>query len=315
MVERKGTTMSVREMGRMLGLKKVESYWLVHKGLFKTIQLRGKIRVDTASFEYWYAGQVKYHKVNGDPPGERLRRDSYSAEDIGQLLGVSTSYAHVIMKRAGVRYILVHDWKRFPKEEFERWYQGQSRYRTTEDRAKDEKREMDSLSFPDVARLLDITRDAAYALVRNDPRRNIFEIITVADRKRITKKSFEEWYIGQTRYLKPADRSNYPEYKPGPTYKDQLYRDLLDRQRKKQKKLSIAAEGPDKKTETRHSNRISTAYLTVDQAAFMAGKSKKTIMRWIKEKRIPAVVLTPLENSRIERAGFDRYINNEEGEQ
>ena len=30
-------TMSVREMGALLGLKKVDSYWLVHKNYFKTV--------------------------------------------------------------------------------------------------------------------------------------------------------------------------------------------------------------------------------------------------------------------------------------
>lgn len=35
-------SMSVREMGSMLGLKKVESYWLVHKGYFETVLVGGK---------------------------------------------------------------------------------------------------------------------------------------------------------------------------------------------------------------------------------------------------------------------------------
>ena len=63
------TTMSVLEMGKLLGLRKAESYWLVHKGYFETILLDGKIRVVIKSFEHWYAGQVKYRKVTGEPPG------------------------------------------------------------------------------------------------------------------------------------------------------------------------------------------------------------------------------------------------------
>ena len=70
-------TISVRNMGRLLGLKKVESYWLVHKGYFETILVNGKMRVVMESFEHWYAGQIKYHKVNGEPPGERLKQESY----------------------------------------------------------------------------------------------------------------------------------------------------------------------------------------------------------------------------------------------
>lgn len=37
--QRVKTSMSVPEMGKMLGLGKVESYWLVKKNYFKTIQV------------------------------------------------------------------------------------------------------------------------------------------------------------------------------------------------------------------------------------------------------------------------------------
>ena len=56
--------MSVHEMGDMLGLKKTDRYWLVHKNYFRTETLLGKMRVEIASFEKWYANQDWYHKVN-----------------------------------------------------------------------------------------------------------------------------------------------------------------------------------------------------------------------------------------------------------
>ena len=43
--------MSVHEMGDMLGLKKTDRYWLVHKNYFRTETLLGKMRVEIASFE------------------------------------------------------------------------------------------------------------------------------------------------------------------------------------------------------------------------------------------------------------------------
>ena len=65
--------MSVHEMGDMLGLKKTDRYWLVHKNYFRTETLLGKMRVEIASFEKWYANQDWYHKVNGEAPGKELR--------------------------------------------------------------------------------------------------------------------------------------------------------------------------------------------------------------------------------------------------
>ena len=46
-------TMSVPEMRRLLGLKKTESYWLVHRNFFETKIIDGKMRVDLDSFEKW----------------------------------------------------------------------------------------------------------------------------------------------------------------------------------------------------------------------------------------------------------------------
>ena len=66
--QRVKTSMSVPEMGKMLGLGKVESYWLVKKNYFKTIQVAGRMRVMLDSFEDWYAGQFHYKKVDGTPP-------------------------------------------------------------------------------------------------------------------------------------------------------------------------------------------------------------------------------------------------------
>lgn len=56
-------SMSVMEMGRMLGLKKTNSYWLVKKGWFETVIVAGKMRVLVDSFEDWYQNQTHYKKV------------------------------------------------------------------------------------------------------------------------------------------------------------------------------------------------------------------------------------------------------------
>ena len=50
-----GSLMTVAEMGRILGLKKTDRYWLIHKGLFgtriflgKTWVVRGSLHTPTA---------------------------------------------------------------------------------------------------------------------------------------------------------------------------------------------------------------------------------------------------------------------------
>lgn len=62
-IQKPKTSMSVMEMGALLGLSKTESYWLVKKQVFTTITAGKRMRVMIDSFEQWYAGQSHYKKV------------------------------------------------------------------------------------------------------------------------------------------------------------------------------------------------------------------------------------------------------------
>lgn len=83
--------MTVPEMGNLLGLKKTDRYWLLHKDLFLHEEYYGKIRINIDSFEKWYANQIKYHKVTGEEPGLELKNKTYSVKDISKLLGICES--------------------------------------------------------------------------------------------------------------------------------------------------------------------------------------------------------------------------------
>lgn len=128
------TTMSVPEMQRMLGLKKTDAYWLVHKKVFDTILVEKKMRVVIVSFEKWYANQLRYSKVNGSPPGAELRGYSISVKEMAELLGVSDDAAYAIIKRDKIETFEAEHRKRIRRDVFEKWYQGQSKYRTAENR-------------------------------------------------------------------------------------------------------------------------------------------------------------------------------------
>ena len=201
------TTMSVPEMRRMLGLGKTESYWLVHRGFFDTILVEGKMRIVIESFEKWYANQIKWEKVEGPPPGEELNAYSYSIPQIAELLGVDGSIAYDIVKRYHIETFTVDTWKRVRKDVFEAWYQSQSKYRTPEDRERDAELEAATMTMPEMARLLLISRKEVYGILSSPRNEGVFEYEIIADRKRITKESFERWYAGQSKYRKLCDRS------------------------------------------------------------------------------------------------------------
>ena len=119
-------TMSVPEMRKLLGLKKTEGYWLVHREFFKTEIIGGMMRVDIESFEKWYANQVKHKKVDGEEPGRELIKSSYSFQDAANLLGVNNACLYEIWKKEERKTIKVDFVKRIPKEEFENWLSEQT---------------------------------------------------------------------------------------------------------------------------------------------------------------------------------------------
>ena len=290
MTKRPKTTMSVREMGNLLGLKKVDSYWLVHKGFFETILVGGKMRVVIESFENWYAHQAKYQKVTGEPPGELLKQESYSARDIAGILGVSESYVYEIMKAAGVKPVMVDFRQRFRREDFERWYSSQTRFRNDEDRRRDEEIEESSMSMPDMARLLDVPRSVVYGILQSDLGKEMLEVIIIAGRKRITRESFDRWYASQTRYLKPEDQ---PE---GVPRRHKSYADTLVKKKVK------TDSGP---REIRYSSN--PEYLTIDEAAYMAKVSMDRIYRWIQSGKIPTLKVAK-RVTRIPRRDFEMFL-------
>lgn len=103
---------------------------------------------------------------------------------------------------------------RIPKEEFERWYRSQSRYRTAADRERDREIETQTISIPEMAKLLGIPREKVYWILDCKKYRDCFVIERVADRRRITKASFETWLLSQSTYQVQPQVEDVPEEPP-----------------------------------------------------------------------------------------------------
>ena len=92
--------------------------------------------------------------------------------------------------------VIVDYWKRIPKESFQNWYKSQSRYRTKEDRKKDALLEDATITMPEMAQLLGTTRSEYIQFLINPKYSHFFEFIVIAEKKRITKESFENsWKV------------------------------------------------------------------------------------------------------------------------
>lgn len=268
------TTISVREMGRLLGLKKVESYYLVHKGYFKTILVEGRMRVVIDSFEDWYENQDYYHKTEGRDPGEKLREKSLSVKDVSKLLCVSEDLVYSLIRKNGIATIAVGGKKRIPKEIFYEWYRGQDRYRTMEDRERDAALEAASMTMPEMAKLLGVSRKSVYGILKDDNGKT-FKIITVAGKKRILLDSFEKWYAGQSKYKKAAG-SDDKEVEPD-----------------------------DKEVEPDDEKKL---YLTDREAAEMSGYPLTEIQNWIRRGKLRPVKFGS-KVIRIKKSDLDQFLS------
>lgn len=243
--------MSVAEMGRFLGLKKTDRYWLVHKNFFKTEVILGKMRVELESFEKWYANQIKYHKITGEEPGQELKQRSYLPKDIAEILQISEWQVYEEMQKADVE---------------------------------------GSMRMPEMARMLGVSRSVVYNIIACS---DILKTIELDGRRRVTKESFYEWYASQDRYHIVSEQA--PE-----TVKKEDNRSIETYRR--------AVQDRDGHTK----NIGNDAYLTVKEAALLAGINPATVHKWIKKGKIEAVQSS--KTVRIPRQAFENWLQSRKKE-
>ncbi len=285
--ERRDQAMTVREMGDLLGLKKTDRYWLVHKNCFKTTFINGKMAVDDESFEKWYANQVKYRKVTGEEPGKELRARTYSVREIADLLEIDDSTFYEIIKKEKIETVTVDFCMRIPKEAFQKWYESQGRFRLPDERKRDESKEKSSIPVPRMAELLGVTRGTAHRILKEDPDRELFRFVTVAEQLRVTKKSFEQWYAVQNRYrlVTAGDPAAIAE----------------------EQNAALAVHRKNRQELTNHrSGNGSAEYLTREEAAILGNVSVSAVTYWYNSGMIPlkkygAVI-------RIPRKEFESFL-------
>jgi excisionase family DNA binding protein len=189
-------SISVPEMRGMLGMKKVESYWLVKQGHFQVVRVGGKMRILVDSFEDWYNSQFHYKKVNGPEPGQNWPA-SWSVPEAANILRITPSSVYDLMKKEQLfQTFIVNGQTRIRKDSFEEWYQSQSHYKKQEDAAPQELLDA-TLSVGEAAKLLGIHRNSVYNMIN---KRHLFETVRADDKIRIYKDSFEKWLNSQAKH-------------------------------------------------------------------------------------------------------------------
>ena len=267
----RGTFMTVRQMGELLGLKRTEWYWLLHKNLFETRNICGKTMVNVASFEKWYAGQIHYHKVTGEEPGQLVDAATYSVRDLTGLLGISESSVYALIKREQLETVSVDFRMRVPKEAFDQWYSSQSRYRKAEEKQIENNRVHSALTVPQMAALLGITAEDGYRILEDNEYAHFFKCVILDGQRRIMQEDFEAFLAGQDRFhlvdvVRMADHPSKTPTEATDTF------ELLETADQKPKDIC--------KRKTRHSWCERTAdFITIAEAAEVACVTRQAISK------------------------------------
>lgn len=269
------STMSVPEMRKLLGLKKTDSYWLVHKNLFKTQIIGGMMRIDLESFEKWYANQVKYKKIGGEEPGKELREKSYSFKEVANILGIHDCDLYDVWKNEKLEYITVDFVRRIPVDIFEKWYADQDVYRKVTHIPTVEELENDYICLQDAADLLGISREKLAKIARGEEIGRLLDSTICNNKRWITRKSFQLFLNAQNVYY------------------------ILD-DGDKQEKSQMLQEKDTVSLEIKE-------YISRQEAAELAGVSVSTVTKWMQSGEFQCVGAGKV--LRVHRQQFLNWLN------
>ena len=262
-------TMSVPEMRKLLGIKKTESYWLVHKNYFKTELINGTMRVDIASFEKWYANQTKHKKVTGEKPGAQLCAASYSFRDVANMLGEYDGTIYDLWNRKGLPTVTVNYRKRIPREIFDSWYEKQNEYHKVDGPATIEEIEEKFILFREAAAMLKMSNEELLTLIRKGKYKDLLEMRMFDNKRWISRRGFQDFL------------NLHDQYKI--------------RQAKNESGSGISKFLSQKQ------------YISKEEAARIAGVSKSTVAKWALKGMFPCRAAGYV--MRIERIPFLEWVD------
>lgn len=99
------TTMTIKQLGLTLGLKKTALYRLLKSANFEDVRIGHSRRIYRDSFEDWYAHQLHYRKINGEPPGKALGENIITLIEISEKYNVPYEIIHTCARALNIEII------------------------------------------------------------------------------------------------------------------------------------------------------------------------------------------------------------------
>jgi len=124
-----------------------------------------------------------------------LDKKSISVPEMRRILGLGKTESYWLIKKGYFKTIMLFGKIRVITDSFEEWYANQFHYKKT-DGTPPGQNWRHTMSIRETADILGIAPTTVYSLIG----KNLFTVLTVSGKKRIEKKSFEEWYANQSKY-------------------------------------------------------------------------------------------------------------------
>lgn len=134
-------------------------------------------------------------------------QESFTVPELRKMLGIGKTEAYWLIKHKDILTVRINGRLRIIRSSFDEWYKNQVRYRIIDGPEPGEKLREVSYSPQEIAAMLSVSEDRIYRLIADGQ----LETFKADSWMRVTKESFERWYSGQDKYLKPEDRTELDE--------------------------------------------------------------------------------------------------------
>lgn len=187
---------TVEEIQAILGVSKNTTYALVKSGVFHSVKVGGQYRISKKSFDEWLDNiGIASDVYHNDLEVLYLDKKSISVPEMRRILGLGKTESYWLIKKGYFKTIMLFGKIRVMTDSFEEWYANQFHYKKT-DGTPPGQNWRHTMSIRETADILGIAPTTVYSLIG----KNLFTVLTVSGKKRIEKKSFEEWYANQSKY-------------------------------------------------------------------------------------------------------------------
>lgn len=180
-------TCSIEEVQELLKVSEDEARKLVKSGLFKTYRVGNEYRATRKS--------VEERKKTVEAMLTYQNQKTMSVPDLKRILGLGKTAAYRLVNQCYFKTYVVFGKLRIDVESFEKWYAGQFHYKKVNGERPGTDH-IETICPITMAKVLGIPKSTAYDFLNNGE----VEFIVVNGKRRVIRKSFEDWYASQSHY-------------------------------------------------------------------------------------------------------------------